>query len=263
MNIEISVSNRSGKILSNSSGVNEAVLVYEGEYTEGDVISVYTDTYPSYVVLQLDHTMAPCFCFLKQGNFLFTIPFNEKRISYAPFSFSGSRHYIHVHSASQYEIHCRKNLAFNPYDSHENTGLFPHSLANVETRGESVFASRNAIDGYLACTYHGEWPFTSWGINKDPNAEFTLDFGRPVQVDEIILYLRADFPHDAWWKKADIIFSDGTSMQASLEKRGGAQRFRFKEKVITFLVVKNLIKADDPSPFPALTQIQVYGRDSL
>ena len=35
----------------------------------------------------------------------------------------------------------------------------------------------------------------------------------------------------------------------SLERRG-----------ITWLTFGQLIKADDPSPFPALTQIEVYGR---
>lgn len=261
MNFEITVINNSGQILSKSSGENEAVLVYEGGYKEGDVISVNTDTLPVFVVFQLDHTMAPCFCFLKEGSASFTIPFNEKRISYAPFSFSGTRHYIHVRCASQHEILCRKNLAFNPYDTHENTNLFPHSKANVETRGESVFASRNAIDGYLASSFHGEWPYTSWGINKDPHAEFTLDFGRPVVIDEIVLYLRSDFPHDAWWEKAEVVFSDGENMEITLEKKAGAQSFKCTKRTITSLVLKNLIKADTPSPFPALTQIQVFGTD--
>lgn len=261
MNIAISVKDRSGKVLSAASGIGEVVLVYDGEYNDGDIISVSTDTFPSFVVIQLDHTMAPCFCFLKDGNFSFTVPFNEKRISYAPFSFSGSRHYIHLRFASEDEIRCRKNLAFNPYDYHENDGLFPHSMANVETRGESVFASRNAIDGYLASSFHGEWPYTSWGINRDPNAELQLDFGRPVTVDEIVLYLRTDFPHDSWWEKAEIEFSDGKSMVVNLQKISGPQRFKIDTRTINTLVLKNLIKGDETSPFPALTQIQVFGSD--
>ena len=261
MNIEISVKNHSGQVLSNSSGVNEAVLVYEGAYNDGDIISVNTDFFPSFVVLQLDHSMAPCFCFLKQNSTSFMIRFNEKRISYALFSFSGTRHYIHVRVAALDEIQCRKNLAYNPYDSHENTNLYPHSKANVETRGESVFASRNAIDGYLASSFHGEWPYTSWGINRDPDAELELDFGRPVIIDEIAVYLRTDFPHDAWWEKAEVAFSDGSNMMITLKKISGAQSYKINKKKITSLVLKNLIKADDPSPFPALTQIQVFGTD--
>jgi hypothetical protein len=263
MNIGISVINSTGAILLNSSGIDEAVLVHEGEYKEGDSITITSDTFPVYLIIQLDHIMAPCFCFLSEAKTSFIIPFNEKRVSYAPFSFEGSRHYIHARRASESEILCRKNLAFNPYDAHENVGLFPHSKANVETRGESVFASRNAIDGYLASSYHGEWPFTSWGINRDPAAEFHLDFGRPVLIDEIVLYLRTDFPHDAWWKEVTVEFSDGSKEVFNLEKKEGAQHFAFDERVVKYLVLKNLIKADDPSPFPALTQIQVFGKDII
>lgn len=53
----------------------------------------------------------------------------------------------------------------NPYDSHETKGIYPHAQANVETRGEAVFAARNAIDGVFANWSHGEWPYQSWGIN--------------------------------------------------------------------------------------------------
>lgn len=266
MTIAVSVKSSDGTIKAHSHNDDEAVLVFEGEYMEGDYIAIDADSVCAgriFAIVQLDHCMEPCFCYIKNGKALFTIPFNEKRISYAPFCFSGTRHYIHVRCASQYEILCRKNLAFNPYDTHENTNLFPHSKANVETRGESVFASRNAIDGYLASSFHGEWPYTSWGINKDPHAELSVDFGRPVIADEIVLYLRTDFPHDAWWNKAVIEFSDSTEMVLILEKKSGAQKFAFAEKLITSLVLKNLIKADDPSPFPALTQIQVFGSDTL
>lgn len=68
-------------------------------------------------------------------------------------------------------------LAFNPYDRHGDTGIYPHARANVETRGEAVFAAYNAIDGIYENGSHGEWPYQSWGINRDPNAEWTLSFG--------------------------------------------------------------------------------------
>ena len=120
----------------------------------------------------------------------------------------------------------------------------------------------NAIDGLLANTFHGEWPYTSWGINRDPAAEFTLFFGRTVRVEEIVLYLRADFPHDAWWTQADVTFSDGQTMPVHFQKSGAAQHFAAGGKETDFIRLSRLIKADDPSPFPALTQIEVYGTES-
>lgn len=64
----------------------------------------------------------------------------------------------------------------------------------METRGEAVFAARNAIDGIFENSAHGEYPYQSWGINRDPNAALTLDFGREVLLDELRITERADFP---------------------------------------------------------------------
>ena len=87
-----------------------------------------------------------------------------------------------------------------------------------------------------------------------------MEFGREAAVDAVELFLRADFPHDAWWRQASVRFSDGTSLDLPLVKSDAGQRFSFPEKKIEWLVLEKLIKADDPSPFPALTQIRVFGK---
>ena len=137
---------------------------------------------------------------------------------------------------------------------------YPHATANVETRGESVFAAKNAIDGVRANLSHGEWPYESWGINMQDDAAMKLDFGRPVLADRIVLYTRSDFPHDNWWQQVTIRFSDGSEQEFPLEKSSRAHVLPIPEKEITWLELCNLIKAEDPSPFPALSQIEVYGR---
>ena len=109
---------------------------------------------------------------------------------------------------------------------------------------------------------HGRWPYSSWGINQQDDAEFTLDFGRPVDFDKIVIYTRADFPHDNWWEEGTLTFSDGTTEVIKLGKSYDPQPFAIERKGITWLKLGNLIKADDPSPFPALTQIEVYGTDA-
>ena len=50
-------------------------------------------------------------------------------------------------------------------------------------------------------------------------------------------------------------------MALSLEKAedGHGQHFALHGVVITRLILDALIKADDPSPFPALTQVEVFG----
>ena len=168
-------------------------------------------------------------------------------------------HIIRARFATPEEIAARRNLAYNPYDEHGDTGFFPHAHANVETRGEAVFAARNAIDGIYENDAHGIWPYQSWGINRDPNAALTLDFGRPVTIDELRLTLRADFPHDAWWTQATVEFDDGSREVLELKKSAAPQCFAIAPRTVKSLKLFELIKAEDPSPFPALTQIEAWG----
>jgi hypothetical protein len=163
--------------------------------------------------------------------------------------------------ARREEIAARKNLALNPWAAHRFDGAFPFASANVETRGEAVFAARNAIDGYKANDSHGGWPYTSWGINRDPKAALRVDFGRLVELDEAVLYLRADFPHDAWWKEGTLHFSDGSQVMVKLEKTAAGQSFSFPPRKVEWVVLDSLVKADDPSPFPALTQLELWGSE--
>jgi hypothetical protein len=260
MKISLKVQN-SRKTLAICDGDDEVTLVYEPEYMPGDELVINSDTAKVYLLVHLDDSTVPFVAYLAEKEFTFAIPFEEKHQCYSPRAFAGTNHILYVRQATDSEINMRKNLAFNPLDNHHNTTLFPHASANIETRGESVFAARNAVDGYKASNGHGTWPFHSWGINRDPEAELKVDFGRNVLVDEVTLYLRTDFPHDAWWEKANLDFSDGTSLSIDLIKSEKGQSILFEAKNVTWVKLNQLIKADDPSPFPALTQIEIYGTE--
>ncbi|GLB32247.1 hypothetical protein LAD12857_41700 [Lacrimispora amygdalina] len=261
--VSIAVKGSDNTIKASASGEDQAVLVYEGGYEEGDAIVCKTDQKSGHYVIRIDDCMDESFVYLTKQEVIFTIPFGDKKVSYNPKAFTGERHYLTIRKAAAGETEQYRNLAVNVMDQHGDTGCFPHAFANVETRGEAVFAARNAIDGVLANESHGEWPYESWGINRQDDAEITLDFGREVDFDQIVLYTRADFPHDNWWVEAAITFSDGSREVVKMEKSVKPHVFTLKKKNITWLKLSDLIKADDPSPFPALTQIQVYGKDSL
>ena len=245
------------------SGEKEVTLVYEPGYKPGDCLVIESDKQESFLILQLDDAMSPAFVYLAGTKYSLPVPFEEKRASYSPRVFTGEKHVLYARLATDEEIAMRKNLAFNPYDGHGNQSLFPHATANVETRGESVFAARNAIDGFKANLSHGSWPFQSWGINRDPEAEIKIDFGREVVIDRSVIYLRADFPHDAWWEQVTYNFSDGSSIDAKLEKTSEGQVVDFAPKTVQWVILNKLIKADDPSPFPALNQLEFYGTEKL
>ncbi|MEF2071102.1 DUF7402 domain-containing protein [Consotaella aegiceratis] len=262
MPLVLSVVSAAGRILSERRGEDETWLVHRPTYEDGDSLVIESSETNQFVLIQMDDAMEPALLFLKDKRFELPIPFDGRRAAHSPRAFAGEMHRLHARKALPAEIAARRNLAFNPYDHHDNTSLFPHAEANVETRGEAGFAARNAIDGQKANDDHGSWPYTSWGINQDPDAELTLRFGRPVAIDEVVLYLRADFPHDAWWRRATLGFSDGSDLGADLSKTGEAQRIAFSPKTVEWLSLGKLIKADDPSPFPALTQIECWGREA-
>ena len=238
-------------------------MVFDGEYNEGDRIVLELMEAPGYCVVQLEDSLNPALVYVAGREMSYRIPFGEDRIVFSPKSFTGSKHLIQARMAAGEEIVARRCLSFNPYDQHGDNGFFPHSSANVETRGEAVFASYNAIDGIYANSSHGEWPYQSWGINRDPEAEIKIDFGRPVMIDEIRLTLRADFPHDNYWQKAAICFSDLSEVTVELCKTAATQSFPIEKRTASWAVLKKLIPSDEPSPFPALTQLELWGTESL
>ena len=257
--LTLKVLNQEGKTICADSGEGACSLVCEAQYQEGDVIVLESSEKNIHVWMQVDDAMGPAFCYIT-GNVSYRIPFGEKRISYSPKVFSGDRHYLYARVARPDEITAYRNLALNVCDQHGDTHCYPHAFANVETRGESVFAARNAIDGVCENRSHGAWPYQSWGINRRDDAEMTVDFGREVETDKIVLCTRADFPHDNWWKQVTLTFSDGSSIDWELEKSRLPHVLSIEKKRITWVRLSRLIKADDPSPVPALSQIEVYGR---
>ena len=247
--------------ISRSSGGGIAA-VHTQAYRDGDRIAVDTNGTGGLYWVCLDEAIGTALLYLDGSPFNYPIPKADNRACFSPKAFSGSIHLMHMTKADEREASQRRNLALNPYDHHTIAGFFPHATANVETRNELTFAARNAIDGIFENASHGEYPYQSWGINRDPKAALTIDFGRPVVVDEVRLTLRADFPHDSWWEEATVTFSDDSSVILPLTKSALGQSLRFEARTITALTLHALKKADDPSPFPALTQIEVFGFDA-
>lgn len=256
--LSLKVMDKDERIICESSGEDFVDLVCLREYEEGDRIVLTTSEKNTYINWQVDDALGAAFVYLTD-DVDYIIPFGEKRISMSPKVFYGDRHYLYAETAGQDEVEAYRNLALNPADQHRDVPCFPHATANVETRGESVFAAKNAIDGVRANLSHGPWPYESWGINRQDDAAMKVDFGRKIRTGKVVLYTRADFPHDNWWVQVTLKFSDGSSQDFGLEKSTKGHVLTFPEKEITWIELCNLIKADDPSPFPALSQIEVYG----
>lgn len=245
-----------------SKGVDEVSLVYSQEYEPGDRIILETSGEETFVWLQMDDALGRALVYIT-GNVEYIIPFGEKRVNLSPKAFYGGRHLLHARLAKDYDVEGYRNLAINVYDQHQIKDCYPHAAANVETRGETVFAAQNAIDGVVVNTCHGEWPYQSWGIGRKEDARIRIEFGRTVEIDRIVLYTRADFPHDNWWRSVHFDFSDESGLEMQMEKSMLPHEITFPPRRVRWVEMNHMVKSDDPSPFPALTQIEVYGREVL
>jgi hypothetical protein len=258
--MSVKIVNQKGKILEESKGGFFVDLIYKDRYWFGNSILVETDRAPCHLLMQLDDAMEPALVYLKNSTYRFPIPFLAKKIPYNPKAFRGRLHRIKIRESYSWETEGKRNLCLNPYDTADNDSCYPHAKANVETRNSPMFAAKNAINGNTQNRKHGIWPYESWGINRNPNAEITVEFGRCVIIEKIVLWIRADFPHDSWWKQGKLFFPDGSSKTLVIAKSYLPQEFAVEKKTVTWIKLGELLKDEnDPSPYPALTQIEAYG----
>ena len=256
--LSVSVLSSEGVILASAEHSEEVWLSVDRVYQPGDVIRV---SGAQHLVVRMDQALPSGEVFLPSGTMTWPVPAGEHRLAYAPGAFDAPRHIIFARIMRKDELARSRNLALNPADLRGSVDFFPHCVANVETRNEACFCARNVIDGIRLNSFHGEWPFQSWGIGAREDAWCQLDLGRTVIAEKMALTLRADFPHDAYWTAGHAVLSDGTELSFSLRKTADRQWVDLGGRKIRFLRLERLIKSDDPSAFPALTQWEVYGRD--
>ncbi|WP_042462433.1 discoidin/SUN/FTP domain-containing protein [Neobacillus dielmonensis] len=274
--IRLSILDKDGNIKNGKNDYEEYVLPMTKEsndycylstqdltFVEGDVIRVETDVKDAYLVVKLDETLDSTILFVPNCSFDYMIEMNETALeARSDLAFKGKRHYLQARFAKEEEIASYRNWALNPHDQKEYRGAYPHASANVETRNDATFFACNAIDGVYANNSHGSYPYQSWGINRREDAALTIDFGREVEIDQVGFTLRNDFPHDSYWTEVTVEFSDGSSETFSIEKIPTPQFFSIEKRKVSTAVLCNLKKAEDDSPFPALTQIELYGKNT-
>ena len=242
---------------------NEIDEHFHGEYELGDKFRIELCD-GSFVKLKLDPTLAESIVYVPDGTFEFIVPHDrERRACYAPGAFDGDDHRIVVSEPTDAEIYCDRLISLNSHDRHNVPKYYPHAVANFVTREEPCFFERNAIDGVIDNSNHGDFPYHSWGGGLREDLEFEVHFGTDVEVSDVVIFLRADFPHDTYWKECDVEFSDGTKVHANFVKTADGQKVDFEPKTTEMVKLtgfKQRRLEDGSLSFAALTQIEVYGK---
>ena len=264
----IEVQNQHGTRVSDSAtatGSFTATLDLHYAYQPGDRILF---TGPQEMAVRMDQTLPECLLYAphsSSGSLLYEIPSGHAEqqtgSAYAPESFLGDSHRVTVRAITGQERRGYRNLALNPCDQpRPDLAIFPHATSNSVARNLFDFEARNAIDGVTRNEHHGVWPYQSWGPELEPDAWWKVDFGRPVTVDKVRLMLRADFPHDSYWKHADVEFSDGIRMTIQLQPTAEFQEFSFPARRTSWLRLTHLV-SDDPNKWCALIEMEAWGRE--
>jgi hypothetical protein len=255
---------------------SSAVLAFDHEYQPGDRIVV---TGPSRMAVRVDDWIPECIVYLPNSPhkpFSFEIPYGkgeaQTRSPFSQDSFADERHRVTARLLTTDELSGYRNLAMNACDQEsprsvpEGTGseqeafVFPHATTNSVSRSLPDFRARNAIDGMTQNGHHGIWPYQSWGPELRNDLWWRVDFGRPVEVDKVRLMVRADFPHDSYWKSAVIEFSNGEQVPIEISQTDEFQDFTFAKRSVSWVRLNKLVPAD-PTRWCSFIEVQVWGRD--
>ncbi len=291
MSLKIEQINAQNQVVASICGDNDAVLNISA-YSEGDSLNFSSDT-AKYIIIKLHKDVADALIYIPEGKFNFPIPSGQGLIGFAPGTFDGEQ-IVSVRVATEDDLSTYRNLCLNPLDYRVESEIvdpdaeewsnptdsvavkngeiiaFPHVYANRVTRNEGCFYARNAIDGIIEPAGHGRFPYHSWGGAVHEDLTLSVYFGRPVTIDKLILFLRADFAldtigreHDTYWHTAQIELSDGFVTEIKPVKSAEGQTFELGEHTVEWFKLSRLdpYQHEGSQNFAALTQIQIWGKD--
>ncbi len=271
--VKVIVYDAEGNILFSDKG-EKVIGRYLGTLNEGSKIKVLLDGV-RFIKVKLDELMAESIIYAPGGSFDFIVPTDrELKCGYPVGAFKGETHFISIEDGEDDEVYAKRNIALNPYDLRGKCRTFPHAKASFVTREDPCFYERNAIDGEKNNQGHGGYPYHSWAGGAREDLVYELDFGREVEIDKLVFYLRADFtndkngvPHDSYWKSIDAVIDDGsvfhlefTLKNDNLHEENSIGQVKELKKVKTKkLKLINFRQATEILSFAALTQIEVIG----
>ena len=251
------------------AAVKESVtgkLELDREYVKGDRIVV---TGAKHLAVKVDEHFAEAILFAPKEKVDYPIPLwpvgkYPKKYPHPPKAFQGAKHVITARVPTAREIGAYRNLAVNPMAPRGKSPAYPHASSNSEWGEAAVFSAKTAIDGFVEATGdHHSWPRQSWGPylpgGKHPEPELTIDFGRPVEIDKLVVVVRYNVRQGGYWKEATVEFSDGSKVTIEPEYNGKRQEFPIKKRVVTSMKITKLVP-NKPGKYAAFVEVEAWGK---
>ncbi len=244
--------------------VHQTVDVSFGvNFASGKKIKVTMPSGQKYLAITIGKNVSEAILYVPNGVYEYTVPGDLSAIYPAGFTTGGK---VSVRIPTTAELTKRFNLALNPYDTiATKSTAYPHVTCNNQYN-QNEFAARCAIDGFTTNTSHGRYPQQSWGPNDTMKKTdyFMIEFGRSVLVNEIVIYLRGDFGHDAYYSAITVEFSDGTTEVINPTMVRDGQKFTFAAKVTESVKLTSfVIDSSKGGPWTGLAEVEVYGMEKL
>lgn len=238
---------------------SEIDLIYREIYCPGDYAVVTAES--DFIRISFDESQAESTVFLPERKLIYRFPYDTELLAFDKESWLRNVHHIIISEVDDKCAYLYRDLALNSLDKTDNNQYYPHARATFVTRNEPIFEARNAIDGVIENSGHGEYPYQSWSAGAKTDMAFSLNFGKTVEIEKIVFYLRADFPHDTYWDSLLVEFDDRSKQKVCFTKTAEGQELILdKPKVTKAVTLLDFTQPFNPPSFAALTQIKVFGK---
>ncbi len=241
-------------------------LELDRKYVKGDRIVV---TGAKNLAIKADEHYAEAILFSPEKKVDFPIPLwpegrGPRTYPHPPKAFQGTKHVITARVATAKEINAYRNMAVNPMDPRGKSTAYAHASANSEWGKSAIYSAGCAIDGFVEATGdHHTWPRQSWGPHlpggKHPEPELTINFGRPVEINKLVIVCRYNVRQGGYWKEATVEFSDGSKVTVKPEYNGKRQEFPIKKRVVTSLKIAKLVP-NKAGRYAAFIEVEAWGK---
>jgi len=236
--------------------------VFQYDLTDIGFSRVVKVTNSPYIKISFEYQGTPVILFSPNDELAFEKINPDNLDGYGGANFENHYPFFTADVPTYQELTEYRNVAFNPYTFGTRSDSFPKASSQNEYKNMPLFFARNIINGLTANDKHDSWAYRSWGPDKEPESEVLIDFGRLVAVDKVEIFIRADFEHDGYFKGGILEFSSGENIPFTLDKTAEKQTIKFPSRETTFVKITKLIQ-DDSSKWYALTEVEVWGRDTL